>query len=69
MVGAAHCNLPDKMLLYFYLSLPKFGKLQRGQQPRTAVPNASISPFGFPFDKIYPKTAHSAARASHTILG
>ena len=26
--------------------------LQRGQQPRTAAPNASISPFGIPFDKI-----------------
>ena len=30
---------------------------------------AAPQPFGFPFDKIYPKTAHSPQWASHTILG
>ena len=35
---------------------------QKGQQSRTAVPDAPVSPFGFPFDKISAKIAHS----SHT---
>src|SRR5699024_4958554 len=43
--------------------------LQRGQQSPTAVPKAPVSPFGGPFDKIYPKTARSVRRTSHTILG
>ena len=30
----------------------KLDTLQRRQQPRTAAPNASVSPFGIPFDKI-----------------
>ena len=34
--------------------------------PQAAL--GSAAPFGFPFDKIYPKTAHSAQSASHTIL-
>ena len=38
----------------------KLDTLQKGQQPRTAAPNASISPFGNPFDKILPETAHSS---------
>ena len=41
--------------------------LQKGQQPRTAAPNASISPFGNPFDKILRQTAHSEQSSSHTI--
>ena len=38
-----------------------------GQQPRTAAPNASISPFEIPFDKILRQIAHSSLRSSHTI--
>ena len=38
----------------------KLDTLQRGQQPRTAAPNASISPFGIPFDKILRQIAHSS---------
>ena len=34
--------------------------LQKGQQARTAAPNASISTFGNPFDKILRQTAHSS---------
>ena len=41
--------------------------LQKGQQARTAAPNASISPFGNPFDKILRQTAHSEQSSSHTI--
>ena len=42
-------------------------RLQRGQQPRTAAPNASISPFGIPFDKILQQIARSEQSSSHTI--
>src|SRR5699024_10389791 len=41
--------------------------LQKGQQPRTALPNAAISPFGNPFDKILRQIAHSEHSSSHTI--
>src|SRR5699024_10604573 len=41
--------------------------LQKGQQPRTALPNAAISPFGNPFDKILRQIAHSEQSSSHTI--
>ena len=34
--------------------------LHKGQQPRTAAPNAAISPCEIPFDKILPETAHSS---------
>src|SRR5699024_4602059 len=39
----------------------------KGQQPRTALPNASVSPFGIPFDKILRQIAHSSLCSSHTI--
>ena len=45
----------------------KLDTLQKGQQPRTALPNASVSPFGNPFDKILQQIAHSSLRSSHTI--
>ena len=45
----------------------KLDTLQRGQQPRTAAPNASISPFGVPFDKISRQIVHSEQSSSHTI--
>ena len=41
--------------------------LQKGQQPRTAAPTASVSPFGNPFDKILRQIAHSEHSSSHTI--
>ncbi len=45
----------------------KLDMLQRGQQPRTVTPNAAISPFGIPFDKILRQIAHLSLCSSHTI--
>ncbi|MFR3792276.1 MAG: hypothetical protein ACLTWO_10250 [Blautia massiliensis (ex Durand et al. 2017)] len=45
----------------------KLDKLQKGQQSRTAMPDAPASPFGFPFDKILRQIAQSACGLIHNL--
>ena len=45
----------------------KLDKLQKGQQSRTAEPDAPVSPFGFPFDKILRQIAQSAYSLLHNL--
>ena len=57
------------MTCYFHRPelVEKLDKLQKGQQPHTAAPNASVSPFGFPFDKILRQIAQSAYGLLHNL--